>query len=128
MAEMIRVLEARGGLTVDFWSVPNSSYGEGGQHAIHWNPDLAFRSDTGVWMSPARGLGHELGHAAHPGIGNILVRFESPRWRYDNLEEFRVISDVENPWATATGLLNRSSHHFAPVPYWRQVPNPTSTP
>lgn len=79
---------------------------------VYYHPRSGLQTDEGGKQSPALGLLHELGHAKgyldNPRKNNRLHGTHDHH--YDNLEEKRVIKNIENPAARKLGEATRSGH------------------
>ena len=89
---------------------------------INWDTTAACETSSGGIQSAALGLGHELAHADHGWWGYYLSRARfsvTLGGRYDNLEEWRVISGAEADAARTLGEPTNTDHHcirrFEPV-------------
>ncbi|NRB48378.1 MAG: hypothetical protein HRU41_11950 [Saprospiraceae bacterium] len=82
------------------------------KHRVYYHPRSGLKTDQGGKQSPALGLLHELGHAK----GYLDNPTENDRLHgthdhhYDNLEEKRVIKNIENPAARKLGEATRTGH------------------
>lgn len=78
-------------------------------HTIRWDPTSAMRTTHGGRQSPALGLGHELDHAAERERDyDRFASIELPK--YDNAEEWRVITGSERHAARTLHESTRSDH------------------
>jgi hypothetical protein len=75
---------------------------------IVWNLHAAAITADGIGLSPALLLGHEFGHAAGGNLARSLLDHKVPG--FDNLEEQRVIMDIERPAARSLNEGIRSDH------------------
>jgi hypothetical protein len=96
------------------------------QNAIYWNPTWALittrnagsgsvvngNSSNNAMMSPAMVLLHEMDHAYQYNYNNAQYNIDvaDPHGRYDNTEEFRVISGLELRVARDLGEPTRTNH------------------
>lgn len=106
---------------IDFNHNDDDSF-DSGTNTIHWDPHSGCSCTSGGTQSPALGLGHELGHAEDPHLGNFLSMISIFAGNYDNWEEARVITGVESAAAETLGEPKRPDHRCANFPH---VPNPT---
>jgi hypothetical protein len=80
---------------------------------VYWDPSRALLTTDGFGISPALGLGHELGHAFQMflyGPFTFSIFGLIPSGSYDNLEEYMVINGYENPAARTLGEAVRFDH------------------
>jgi hypothetical protein len=91
---------------------------------IYWNPNQGLIGNTGVMISPATALNHELDHGLR-GLEDMegLMRDikEDPSNPYNNEEEERVITGSEQETAqkhgeTEEGQPTRTNHRGFPYP------------
>ena len=76
---------------------------------VYWDPHSALLTTGGGRQSPALGLGHELGHAdISPARQRELSITPCPE--YENMEERRVITEIETPVARHLGEGTRADH------------------
>jgi hypothetical protein len=96
------------------------------QNAIYWNPTFALittrsagsgsvvndNSSNNAMMSPAMVLLHEMDHAYQYNYNRAQYNIDvaDPHGRYDNTEEFRVISGLELRVARDLGEPTRTNH------------------
>jgi hypothetical protein len=96
------------------------------QNAIYWNPTFALittrsagpgsvvndNSSNNALMSPAMVLLHEMSHAYQYNYNPTQYNADviNPHGRYDNTEEFRVISGIELRVARQLGEPTRTNH------------------
>jgi RHS repeat-associated protein len=85
-------------------------------NVINWDPYSGCTCTSGGIQSPALGLGHEMGHADAPGLGNFLVLIKIFAGNYDNWEERRVITGLETEAARTLGEPIRPDHRCAGTP------------
>lgn len=82
------------------------------KHRVYYHPRSGLQTDGGGKQSPALGLLHELGHAKgyldNPRKNDRLHGTHDHQ--YDNLEEKRVIKNIENPAARKLGEATRKGH------------------
>lgn len=82
------------------------------RHRVFYHPRSGLQTDGGGKQSPALGLLHELGHAKgyldNPRKNDRLHGTHDSH--YDNLEEKRVIKNIENPAARKLGESTRKGH------------------
>lgn len=82
------------------------------RHKVYYHPRSGLQTDGGGKQSPALGLLHELGHAKgyldNPRKNDRLHGMHDHQ--YDNLEEKRVIKNIENPAARKLGEATRTGH------------------
>lgn len=82
------------------------------RHRVYYHPRSGLQTDQGGKQSPALGLLHELGHAKgyldNPRKNDKLHGTHDHH--YDNLEEKRVIKNIENPAARKLGEATRRGH------------------
>jgi hypothetical protein len=74
-----------------------------------WDPNAELACSGGGFLSPALGLGHEMAHL----LGGPLPRGPIPA-RYDDAEEFRVITGPERKFARAMGGECMRDDHSSP--------------
>jgi RHS repeat-associated protein len=92
-------------------------------NTINWDPHSGCSCTSGGIQSPALGLGHEMGHAHDPHLGNFLSLISIFAGNYDNWEEGRVITGLESAAAETLGEPKRPDHNCAATPW---VPDPTT--
>ncbi len=82
------------------------------RHKVYYHPRSGLKTTSGGKQSPALGLLHELGHAKgyldNPRKNDKLHGTHDHS--YDNLEEKRVIKNIENPAAKKLGEATRRGH------------------
>ena len=64
---------------------------------IYWNPDEAYQTDNGIWLSPATILAHEAGHAEQfdSNTEQFLIDIQTLNEQYGRDEEQRNITTTE---------------------------------
>lgn len=84
---------------------------ENGAVHVNWNPRTALSNDSAI-LSPALALLHEFGHAIAliQDPDGTAARSAQPMPDYNNAEEYRVISTIENPVAADLGEPIRHRH------------------
>jgi hypothetical protein len=111
--QLIDQAAAEGGtIYVCDYCADNSRINPDGTWVIHWNPDAAVVDAlNGAEISPALALLHEIGHVDEP-YGTWLTLAKTPTHDpYENEEELRVITQIENPIAKILGEGIRISHY-----------------
>ena len=94
----------------------NDLYYDPNTNNLIYHPRSGLKTSDGGKQSPALGLLHELGHAQ----GDLTspdtqrVRAKVSHSKFGNLEEKRVIEDIENPAAKKLGEGTRSDHGGTP--------------
>ena len=70
---------------------------EGETKTIYWNPYAAMKTFNNSLLSPVTMLVHELGHGAnhHKNKKEYIQKLNTKNDDYDNLEEKRVIENIE---------------------------------
>jgi hypothetical protein len=115
-ADMIDLLRTSGNVTVNIISNPGDEEYRTptGSSTINWNPNCAYVVPGQGLLSPALALDHELGHSVgdlfNPTLTDTLGR--TPFGDYTNLEEYRDITQVENPAAAYFGQPIRTDHLY----------------
>ena len=83
-----------------------------GTDMVTWNPNLAARGTNGSTQSPSVGLIHEIGHALarriHRGIADATMFV--PVYKYGDMAEWAVISQIETPISRELGEGVRTDH------------------
>jgi hypothetical protein len=104
-------------MSMPLWSTATSSTLKALQtvRSFSGSHDLEARFANGGTQSPMTELMHEIAHDVYPAfLRNRLL--DGPMPGYDNLEEYRVIHDVETPGAKFFNEGIRFDHHSG-VPY-----------
>lgn len=85
---------------------------------LHWDPHRGLKcdDDEGAALSPALGLGHELGHLSHGWYRRVGDSLRVTGDGYDNQEEKTTIQQIENPAARTLGEGIRRDHRGKKVP------------
>lgn len=67
------------------------------EQTIYWDPDTAFQTDEGIWLSPATVLAHEVGHAKafDKNPSEYAKNVAEPDKVYKSKEERRNITTTE---------------------------------
>jgi RHS repeat-associated protein len=88
------------GIEVDITSGTTDTHIADGSMVVRWDPTLAVTGDYGI-LSPSMALLHELGHAIEylTNPTELSSGFLTPMPAYDNAEEYRDITNIENPAA-----------------------------
>jgi len=124
MAAIVRRLEASRTTYVIRFDLQAESSFDPITRTLTWNPGMALAtvddgSPTGGFLSPAMNLGHELGHADNwdqsPAGYTARKLIGSKQWKYDDLEERKVIKEVEQPAAEKLGEGRRDNHRGGPM-------------
>ena len=78
---------------------------EGETKTIYWNPYAAMKTFNNSLLSPVTMLVHELGHGAnhHKNKKEYIQKLNTKNDDYDNLEEKRVIENIETDAAKKHG-------------------------
>jgi hypothetical protein len=84
---------------------------ENGAVHVNWNPRLGLTNGEAI-LSPALSLLHEIGHAIAliQDPDGVAARVSQTMPIYQNAEEYRVISTIENPIAADLGEPIRHRH------------------
>lgn len=84
---------------------------ENGAIHVNWNPRLGLTNGEAI-LSPALSLLHEFGHAIalNQDPDGVAIRVNQTMPFYENAEEYRVISTIENPVAADLGEPIRHRH------------------
>ena len=71
------------------------------EQTIYWDPDTAYQTDEGIWLSPATVLAHEAGHAKKydQNPAQFIVDIHTEDKQYKNKEERRNITTTEQQTA-----------------------------
>ena len=66
------------------------------EQTIYWDPNTAYQTDEGIWLSPATVLAHEAGHAKkyNENPSKFLADITTDK-QYDNKEDRRNITTTE---------------------------------
>jgi RHS repeat-associated protein len=116
MASIISELQNSSTLfIVDFNNNDDDSF-DPNTNTVHWDPHSGCGCPLGT-QSAALGLGHELGHAETPHLGNLLGLFSIFAGDYDNWEEARVITGLETEVAQTLGEPTRPNHRCDGFPH-----------
>jgi RHS repeat-associated protein len=93
---------------------------DGTQTTIYWDPDTAYQTTEGIWISPATVLAHEVGHAIEydKQPNEFMQNVKKEDGDYDNVEERRNITTTEQKAARKhkeikDGTVTRRNHKMA---------------
>ena len=93
---------------------------DGTQTTIYWDPDTAYQTTEGIWISPATVLAHEVGHAIEydKQPNEFMQNVKKEDGDYDNIEERRNITTTEQKAARKhkeikDGTVTRRNHKMA---------------
>ena len=90
------------------------------EQTIYWNPNKAYQTKTGIWLSPATILAHEAGHAAQFDADPeqfIIDSFVKGNEQYGSEEERRNITTTEQDAARkhkeiTENMVTRTNHRI----------------
>lgn len=104
------VVEIVSGNAIDEKARDKAVLANGAVH-VNWNPRLGLSNGEAI-LSPALALLHEFGHAIAliQDPDGVAARVSKPMPLYQNAEEYRVISTIEDPVAADLGEPIRHRH------------------
>ena len=87
------------------------------ERTIYWDPNTAYQTNEGIWLSPATILAHEAGHAKHydQDPNQTLADYDAKNEQFRNEEERKTIEGEEKRAAKKhkeikNGAVTRRNH------------------
>ena len=87
------------------------------ERTIYWDPNTAYQTNEGIWLSPATVLAHEAGHAKHydQDPNQTLADYDAKNEQFRNEEERKTIEGEEQRAAKKhkeikNGAVTRRNH------------------